>query len=78
MLAFGGISVDPRGRRPRTLRSCEFERVSWTQPLDFSQYIEIVVDKDQGMDRRILHDSDVQGIACPFSFSVRPARAVVK
>jgi hypothetical protein len=48
-----------------------------------------VVEGDQEMDRSILHDSGMKGIACSqtvvsfeelarFSFSVRSARAVVK
>ena len=58
--------------------SREGERVGWTQPLDFSEHVEVVVEGDQEMDRTILHDSGMKGIACSFSFFVRSARAVVK
>jgi hypothetical protein len=37
-----------------------------------------VVEGGQEMDRTILHDRGMKCIACPFSFSVRSARAVVK
>jgi isopentenyl-diphosphate delta-isomerase len=62
--AVGGISIgSARAASPRAT-IVESERVSWTQPLDFSEHVEVVVEGDQEMDRRILHDSGMKSIAC--------------